>query len=135
MLSRLHLKQSRDTGEWTVLSRERCRDADAKTVYMAMSEINEMMLTNASSEFDDPQDDIRLDREDFGAVYRMKPDGNYNVHRMEPAISAAITPPSAAAVRMTHTPTRKTTCVWIVHSILQRTPPPPPTAKPSHQQR
>lgn len=56
-------------------------------LYMAMSEINETMQANdATDEFDDPQDDIQLDREDFGAVYRMKLDGNYNVHRMEPAV-------------------------------------------------
>lgn len=57
-------------------------------VYMAMSEINETMLSNekAGDEFDDPQDDIHLEKEDYGAVYRMKLDGNYNVHRMEPAI-------------------------------------------------
>jgi secreted PhoX family phosphatase len=56
-------------------------------VYMAMSEINETMRPNsATDEFDDPQDDVRLEKEDYGAVYRMKLDGNYNVHRMEPAI-------------------------------------------------
>jgi secreted PhoX family phosphatase len=57
-------------------------------VYMAMSEINETMLSNdaANDEFDDPQDDVQLEKEDYGAVYRMKLDGNYNVHRMEPAI-------------------------------------------------
>lgn len=57
-------------------------------VYMAMSEINETMLSNekAEDEFDDPQDDIHLEKEDYGAVYRMKLDGNYNIHRMEPAI-------------------------------------------------
>lgn len=56
-------------------------------LYLAMSELNETMRPNSETdEFDDPQDDVRVDREDFGAVYRLRLDGNYNVHRMEPAV-------------------------------------------------
>ncbi|WP_458188451.1 alkaline phosphatase PhoX [Haladaptatus sp. NG-WS-4] len=56
-------------------------------LYMAMSEVNETMLPNAATEeHDDPQDDIALEGNDYGAVYRMRLDGRYDVHRMEPAI-------------------------------------------------
>jgi secreted PhoX family phosphatase len=55
-------------------------------LYMAMSEINETMVGNENTRADDPQDALRLEGNDYGAVYRMRLDGNYNVHRMEPAI-------------------------------------------------
>lgn len=56
-------------------------------LYLAMSELNETMRPNSDTdEFDDPQDDVRVDREDAGAVYRLRLDGNYNIHRMEPAV-------------------------------------------------
>jgi secreted PhoX family phosphatase len=55
-------------------------------LYMAMSEVNESMLANEETAADDPQDTIRLEGNDYGAVYRMRLDGNYNVHRMVPAI-------------------------------------------------
>ncbi len=56
-------------------------------LYLAMSELNETMRSNDDTdEFGDPQDDVRLDREDSGAVYRLRLDGNYDVHRMEPAV-------------------------------------------------
>ena len=50
-------------------------------LYMAMSEVNETMTPG-----DDPQDAVRLDANDYGAVYRMRLDGNYDVHRMEPVL-------------------------------------------------
>lgn len=47
-------------------------------LYMAMSEINKTMADNKG--------DIQLEGEDFGAVYRMRLTGNYDVKRMEPVI-------------------------------------------------
>lgn len=47
-------------------------------LYMAMSEINQTMS--------DKEGDIRLEGEDYGAVYRMRLDGNYDVRRMEPVV-------------------------------------------------
>ncbi|WP_227356659.1 PhoX family protein [Haladaptatus salinisoli] len=56
-------------------------------LYMAMSEVNETMLSNeATGEHDDPQDHIELEGNDYGAVYRMRLDGRYDVHRMEPVV-------------------------------------------------
>jgi secreted PhoX family phosphatase len=55
-------------------------------LYMAMSEVNNTMLDNEATTYDDPQDDLRLERNDYGAVYRMRLDGNYDVRRMEPVI-------------------------------------------------
>ncbi|MFC4553242.1 MULTISPECIES: PhoX family protein [Halorussus] len=56
-------------------------------LYMAMSEVNETMRPNeATGEGDDSQDRIRLEGNDYGAVYRMRLDGNYDVHRMEPVV-------------------------------------------------
>ncbi|WP_458209246.1 alkaline phosphatase PhoX [Haladaptatus sp. NG-SE-30] len=56
-------------------------------LYMAMSEVNETMLPNeATEEHDDPQDHVAVEGNDYGAVYRMRLDGRYDVHRMEPAI-------------------------------------------------
>ncbi len=58
-------------------------------LYMAMSEINETMLSNADApeEFDDPQDHVQLEGNDYGAVYRMQLAGDYNVSRMEPVVT------------------------------------------------
>jgi secreted PhoX family phosphatase len=57
-------------------------------LYMAMSEVNETMLSNeATDEFDDPQDHVRVEGNDYGAVYRMQLDGQYDVHRMEPVLT------------------------------------------------
>lgn len=47
-------------------------------LYMAMSEINQTMA--------DDEGDIRLEGENFGAVYRMRLTGNYDVQRMEPVV-------------------------------------------------
>lgn len=54
-------------------------------LYMAMSEINETMLANSDGTKDE-QDHVQLEQENHGAVYRMRLDGRYNVHRMEPVI-------------------------------------------------
>lgn len=47
-------------------------------LYMAMSEINQTMA--------DEEGDIQLEGEDYGAVYRMRLNGNYDVRRMEPVV-------------------------------------------------
>ncbi|WP_266078175.1 PhoX family protein [Haladaptatus caseinilyticus] len=57
-------------------------------MYMAMSELNETMLSNeATDEFDDSQDDIELKGNDYGAVYRMRLESGYDVSRMEPVLT------------------------------------------------
>ncbi|EMA52783.1 MULTISPECIES: alkaline phosphatase PhoX [Halococcus] len=48
-------------------------------LYMAMSEINETMS--------DEEDDVQLAGNDYGAVYRMQLDENYDVGRMEPVVT------------------------------------------------
>jgi secreted PhoX family phosphatase len=56
------------------------RDAQpGEYLYMAMSEINETMS--------DEEDDVQLSGNDYGAVYRMQLDENYDVGRMEPVIT------------------------------------------------
>lgn len=47
-------------------------------LYMAMSEVNETMSDDAGT--------LQLQKNDYGAVYRMRLDGNYDVHRMEPVL-------------------------------------------------
>ncbi len=58
-------------------------------LYMAMSNTNKTMLSNqdASSENDDPQDEIQLEGNEWGAVYRLQLGANYNVSRMEPIVT------------------------------------------------
>ncbi|MFC7045673.1 alkaline phosphatase PhoX [Halobacteriaceae archaeon GCM10025711] len=55
-------------------------------VYVAMSEINESMLANEDAPESDPEDDIRLERNDYGALYRMPIEGGFDVRRIEPAV-------------------------------------------------
>jgi secreted PhoX family phosphatase len=67
----------------------RKRDAEpGDYLYLSVSEINETMLSNdaAADEFDDEQDHIQLKGNDYGAVYRMELEGDYNVSRMEPVV-------------------------------------------------
>ncbi|WP_435159228.1 alkaline phosphatase PhoX [Haladaptatus sp. DFWS20] len=58
-------------------------------LYMAMSNTNKTMLSNqdASSENDDPKDEIQLEGNEWGAVYRMQLGVDYNVSRMEPVVT------------------------------------------------
>ena len=57
-------------------------------LYMAMSEVNETMRSNAAADDgnDDSADDIRLEGNDYGAVYRMRLCRDYDVDRMEPVL-------------------------------------------------
>jgi secreted PhoX family phosphatase len=47
-------------------------------LYMAMSEINQTMADNKG--------DLQLEGENYGAVYRMRLQGNYDVRQMEPVV-------------------------------------------------
>ncbi|WP_408960620.1 alkaline phosphatase PhoX [Natrinema sp. 74] len=48
-------------------------------LYMAMSEVNETMA--------DQEGDLQLKGNNYGAIYRMRLDGRYNVHKMEPVVT------------------------------------------------
>lgn len=58
-------------------------------LYVSMSEANRTRLANGATEdeeFDDPQDQVHLAGNDYGTVYRMELQGDYDVCRMEPAV-------------------------------------------------